>query len=95
MSISLLLYFLLFSYRKSAGCTHVSAVLHALCALAPAAFQVQPNHSPANIDEGGDDSVPVTSLLCQWKAPKKGRKVHLQYQKPDLKSMIVPNLQSE
>ena len=60
-----------FSYRKSASCTHVSAVLHALCALAPAAFQVQPNHSLANIDEGGDDSVPVTSLPCQWRAPKK------------------------
>ena len=61
----------LFSYRKSASCTHVSAILHALCALAPAAFQVQPNHSAANIDEGDDDSVPVTSLLCQWRVPKK------------------------
>lgn len=62
----------LYSYRKSASCTHVSAVLHALCALAPAAFQVQPNSSNASRDEGGDDeNIPVTSLPCQWRAPKK------------------------
>lgn len=64
----------LFSYRKSASCTHVSAFLHPLCILSPAAFQVLSTHSATNMDEGDDDdddSVPVTSLLCQWRAPKE------------------------
>ena len=34
--------------------------------LAPAAFQVQPNHSATIMDEGGD-----VTVLCQWRAPKK------------------------
>lgn len=63
------IYYIYFSFRKSASCTHVSAVLHALCALAPAAFQVQPSISAT--EDCDDDTVPVTSLPCQWRAPKK------------------------
>ena len=60
----------MFDCRKSASCTHVSAVLHALAALSPASFQLRPNSSPAN-DSDDEDSTPVTSLPCQWKRPKK------------------------
>lgn len=67
--LSWLIYFHQYFYcRKSASCTHVSAVLHALCALAPATFPVQATSAS---DEGDNDEVPVTSLPCQWKAPKK------------------------
>jgi hypothetical protein len=67
--LSWLIYFhQYFHCRKSASCTHVSAVLHALCALAPATFPVQATSAS---DEGDNDEVPVTSLPCQWKAPKK------------------------
>ena len=55
--------------RKSASCTHVSAVLHALAAINPMSFQLRPNFLPA--DESGDeDLIPVTSLPCQWKRPR-------------------------
>ena len=55
--------------RKSANCTHVSAVLHALAGLNLMSFQLRPNLPAASDDD--DDVVPVTSLPCQWKAPKK------------------------
>ena len=77
----------IFYCRKSASCTHISAVLHTLCALAPATFPVQ---ATSALDEGDNDEVPVTSLPCQWKAPKKERRVCYRYQRPDLKSMIMP-----
>ena len=67
-------YLLQIYYRKSASCTHVSAVLHALAGLNPAPFQLQPPF-PSATDEPDDDEevVPVTSLPCVWKQPK-GRK---------------------
>ena len=66
--LSWLIYFHQYFYcRKSASCTHVSAVLHALCALAPATFQVQATSAS---DEGDNNEVPITSLPCQWKAPE-------------------------
>ena len=55
-------------YRKSANCTHVSAVLHALTGLNPTSFNLNPRLPPAIDDD--DDEMPVT-LPCQWKAPKK------------------------
>lgn len=60
--------FLSFTYRKSASCTHVSAVLHALSGLQPAFFSLKPNLPPASIE---DDDISVTSRPCQWKHPKK------------------------
>ena len=60
-------YFLLF--RKSASCTHASALLHALVSLTAPQFQVQPTDLPGvNSDE---EAIPVTSRPCQWKPPKK------------------------
>lgn len=40
--------------RKSASCTHMSALLHALVAMTTAAFQLQPNLLTFNMDEGAD-----------------------------------------
>ena len=57
-------------YRKSVSCTHISALLHALVAITPVSFPVA-----SNIPEDEDpEPVPVTSLPCQWKPPRKRTK---------------------
>ena len=48
--------------------THISAVLRALTSLSPMAFRLQPNLSAT--DDTDDETLPITSLPCQWKAPK-------------------------
>lgn len=63
--------------RKSASCTHVSAVLHALAALTTKSFSLQPN---IPVDDITDD-VPCTSLPCTWKAPKKRKESVLEISK--------------
>ena len=51
---------------KSSSCTH------ALTELQPTSFQLQPNVLPPTAPDDNDvESVPVTSLPCQWKPPKK------------------------
>ena len=70
----------IYFYRKSASCTHVSAVLHCLASLNPASFQLRPNLPPAHV-VGDDDTTPVTSLPCQWKRPKKQKESTLQVSK--------------
>ena len=56
--------------RKSASCTHVSALLHALAALTPASDQ--------NIQDSSDEeAIPITSYLCQWNAPRKRKESNL------------------
>ena len=63
-------------YSKSASCTHVSAVLHALVALTTNNRQVQP--SLPSVSTGDEDEMmPVTSYLCQWKVPKKRKESNL------------------
>ena len=64
-------------YGKSASCTHISAVLHALTALKPSSFDLSPNLPPAECNDD-DLEVPVTSLPCQWKPPKKRKESTLQ-----------------
>ena len=51
---------------KSASCTHVSALLHALVAMA---LPVTAFLSPGVIGDG--DDLPITSHACQWKPPRK------------------------
>ena len=52
---------------KSASCTHVSALLHALSALhAPSAFE-----PPMQEVDSDVESLPCTSQPCRWKPPKK------------------------
>lgn len=60
-----------FINRRSASCTHVSAVLHALVAMTVKHFQVQPSLSSTLDADGDSDAMPITSYLCQWKVPKK------------------------
>ena len=56
--------------RQSASCTRVSAVLHALTGLNPTSFRLQPN-LPTVTSEDDIEDVPVISLPCQWKPPKR------------------------
>ena len=53
--------------RRSASCTHVSALLHALAALNPTSM-FKPSASAVGVED--KDEVPVTSLPCKWKPPK-------------------------
>ena len=62
--------------RMSASCTHVSAFLHALAALSTTSFQLQPNLPSISYTE--TEPTPVTSLPCQWKAPKAKKDSTLQ-----------------
>ena len=58
--------------KPSASCTHVSAALHALCALKPTTFDLKPNLPPAiNSSDYANTEVSVTSLPCRWKPPRK------------------------
>ena len=56
--------------RKSASCTHVSALLHAVASLTAPHFQLQPTDFPG-ASSSDEQAVPITSRLCQWKAPRK------------------------
>ena len=47
---------------------HISALLHALVALKPGTQYCETE------DESDEESLPVTSISCQWKPPKR-RKV--------------------
>ena len=70
-----MMFLLFFSYRKSASCTHVSALLHALVAMAPTQF---PEASTSNVDpDEEEDVLPVTSYPCQWKPPRKRKESNL------------------
>jgi len=55
--------------RKSASCTHVSAVLHALVTLTTTGFQLQPALPSTSLPDEEDAIMPVTSYLCQWMVP--------------------------
>ena len=66
--------FLVFSNRESASCTHVSAVLHALASVNPTSLNLKPNIHSAGVT---GDEVPVTSLPCLWKAPRKRKQSSL------------------
>ena len=70
----------LFDYRRSASCTHVSALLHALDKLHPTPFQLNPNIRPLQEDSDTDET-PCTSLPCQWKPPKKRKESSLEMSK--------------
>ena len=61
------------TFRKSASCTHISALLHALVSMTASQFQLQPTAGIPEADLLGtdDETVPVTSQPCQWKQPRK------------------------
>ena len=60
-----------FSPTESQQVALVSAVLHAvpLASVNPTSFNLKPNIHSAGVTDG--DEVPVTSLPCLWKAPRK------------------------
>ena len=58
----------------SAGCTHVSVLLHALVATF-IEFTIRPTSLVSNLEE----DLPVTSYLCQWKTPKRRKQITLRF----------------
>ena len=64
-----------FFFRKSASCTHVSALLHALVAATFTEFTIRPSSSASTSEE----ELPVTSYPCQWKAPKKRKQSTIRF----------------
>ncbi len=56
----------LFYFVYVGGLQAVSALLHALTALSPSQFQPH-QAQPTSQD---NETIPVTSLTCKWKAPK-------------------------
>ena len=60
--------------RKSASCTHISALLHALVSLTPTSFEPPVANQPTS---GEETALPVTLFLCQWNAPKKRKESNL------------------
>ena len=58
--------------RKSASCTHVSAVLHVLANLSPPTFRLKPNVDVTIGEE--EEEMPCTSVPRQWGIPSKKRK---------------------
>ena len=62
--------------RKSASCTRVSGLLHALVAMSPSF----PSHSvmDPSTSEPEEEALPITSYVCQWKPPRKRKESTLQ-----------------
>ena len=56
----------------SASCTHISALLHALASLTPAVIG-----TGSDASDEDETSLPITSYLCQWNAPKKRKESNL------------------
>ena len=70
----------------SSSCTHVSAILHALAALNSRSFRLNPEVPSSSDPE--EEAIPVTSLPCQWRAPRARKDSSLpissiQFEKPD------------
>ena len=61
----------LFNFRLSASCTHVSGVLHALVSICITDFQFASSSRTHDDTIDEEPTLPVTSYLCQWKAPRK------------------------
>ena len=51
-------------FRKSASCTHVSTILHAVAGLNPASFELQPQFPNKTDNPDDNELTPVTSLTC-------------------------------
>jgi P pilus assembly chaperone PapD len=74
-------FFVLFN-RKSASCTHVSALLPALASLAPSATTIigtsATTQDPGNVSSDEEVPLPITSYICQWNVPRKRKESNLQ-----------------
>jgi len=67
----MLLWLYVSPFRKSASCTHISALLHALVSLTASQFQLRPTGLPEVLLDADNGTVPVTSQACRWKQPRK------------------------
>ena len=64
-----------FVFRKSASCTHVSGLLHALVAMTRSELW-----SRMSSETGEEEQVlPITSYACQWNVPKKRKESSLPF----------------
>ena len=63
----------IFHLAGSQQAVHMSAHLHALMSMTAPQFQLQPSEleSPNVLLRCDEEAMPVTSRLCQWKAPRK------------------------
>ena len=82
---------IVFIHRKSASCTHVSALMHALVAMTQSEFKLQ-QVVPMSRAEDEEEALPITSYPCQWKPPKKRKESNMQmseavFQKHDYSSL--------
>ena len=66
--IIIILFIILLFCSKLASCTNVSALLHALASLTTSHQQHVGDSLTLSDDE---ETLPITSYLCQWKAPRK------------------------
>ena len=87
--------FLNFKYsRKSASCTHVSALLHCLAALTSTSSTANHKDPSLHQNNNNDDDcnsesvLPITSYICQWKAPKKRKESNLPVSQADFQKHV-------
>ena len=59
-------------YRKSATCTHVCDLLHALVSLIPVQLQTTPSTT-----DDMETPLPITSYTCKWKVPWKRKESNM------------------
>ena len=55
----------------SASCVHISSLLHALVAMTANNMQLHPSLPSTSAEDEEEETMPITSYLCQWKVPKK------------------------
>jgi hypothetical protein len=65
---------IIFLISKSASCTHVSALLHALLSLT--AHRIGSVHNQEDNDSD-NEALPITSYLCQWKQPRSRKESNM------------------
>ena len=63
-------------YRKSASCTHVSAVLHGVCGMKQT-FDSTLSNLAEHYDDNDELALLCTSQLCVWKEPRSRKESNL------------------
>ena len=76
MFLSFCITITLFYHSKSASCTHISALLHAVSSLT--AHRIGSTQSVIAVNSHHEDeALPITSYLCQWKQPRTRKKSNM------------------
>ena len=66
---------IIFFLQKFSQCTHISALFNALVLITAPQFSLDPANSGQCVKE---EALPVTSLPCLWKPPKKSEESTMQ-----------------